>query len=119
METQFQSASRKADSATKIRALEAERNNLETEIILLKRKSRSKGVEAYTVSLENEVGTLRVEKTLLEEAGPPWRLLTTPSQTAKALHLFLRLKPTPPKQEFSNNEGIVQPISSETSSGAR
>jgi cell division protein FtsB len=118
METQFQSASRKAELRDKIRALEAERNNLETEIILLKEKVEVKELEAYTVSLENEVGTLRVEKTLLEERATlaaPYNAFADGEGTPS----ISSLETNPAEQEFSNNEGIVQPISSETSSNAQ
>ena len=118
MESQVQSTGRKAELRDKIRALEAERSSLESEITVLKEKVEVKELEAYTVSLENEVGTLRVEKTLLEERAS----LATPytAQTAESAATISSLENSPTIEEtrtdIDQNEDIVQQISANSDS---
>jgi hypothetical protein len=118
MESQVQSTGRKAELRDKIRALEAERSSLESEINVLKEKVEVKELEAYTVSLENEVGTLRVEKTLLEERAS----LATPytAQTAESTATISSLENSPTIEEtrtdIDQNEDIVQQISANSDS---
>ncbi len=116
MESQSQSTSRKAELREKIRALEAERTGLESEITILKEKVEVKELEAYTASLENEVGTLRAEKTILEERAT----ISTPNNTYPVEEVSfqtpissLETTQTEETTNVSQDDGIVQSISSE------
>jgi membrane-bound lytic murein transglycosylase B len=62
-----QFATRRSQLREKIRALETERTALEREIATLKEKVDVVELERYSTSLDNEVGTLKIEKAILEE----------------------------------------------------
>lgn len=60
-------ATRKAELKEKVRALEAEKSQLENEIVSLKDNLEVIELERRSISLGDEIGTLQVQKTLLEE----------------------------------------------------
>jgi hypothetical protein len=118
MEFQVQPVSRKAELRDRIRSLEAEKTTLESEISVLKEKVEEKELELYTASLENEVGTLRVHKTLLEERAA----ISTPynpyEESVSPSSLILSLENTPTEETATTSAGteeIVQPISNDDS----
>lgn len=63
--TQF--ATRKSQLKERIKAMENERNSLEREILALREKVDIMELERYSSSLDNEIGTLKIEKAILEE----------------------------------------------------
>jgi hypothetical protein len=117
MESQSQSTSRKVELREKIRALEAEKTSLESEITILKERVDVKELEAYTASLENEVGTLRVEKTILEERATlstPYNAYPVEDVPLQTPISSLETSQAEETTDVAQEDSIVQPISNET-----
>jgi chromosome segregation ATPase len=115
MDVQVLTISRKAELKERIKSLQTERSNLETEISQLKEKVEIKDLEAYTQSLENEVGTLKVEKTVLEERvnlSMPYNVLGEEANILPAISSVE--KPIQTDETPGRADDIVQPITNES-----
>jgi hypothetical protein len=113
MESSVQTTSKKAEIKEKIRALETERSTLMGEIASLKEQVEVKELEVYSSSLENEVGTLKIEKAVLEEKeASPGYFESSPNQDDLINSLANQMS----EATSQSSDAIVQPVVTEKES---